>query len=684
MFWRATLPLLLLIGLIALASWAYFPGLNGGFLFDDYANLPALGADGPVTSLDAFWRYVTSGQADPIGRPIALASFLFDAHDWPAAAYSFKRTNLLLHLLNGALLTGLLYRLGSLLYSDAKSSTRRVAFAAVLGAGFWLLHPFLVSTTMYVVQREAMLPATFTLLGLLAWLHGRTILLRGETIHGLSWLAIALPGCTLLATLSKANGILLPALALTIEYILPRNALDLAVGREACASASDDRSRTYRQTMWILAGLPTFTVIAYLLYSGWHGFTHDLSAVRSWTLGERLLTEPRVIMEYLRLLWLPRPLTSGLFNDHFTASQSLYSPPSTLLCLLALIALLCGSVMLRQRWPATAMAMLFYLAGQSLESTTVALELYFEHRNYLPAMLMFWPLALYICNIRQKTSNSSNAFTTSTNLNRFRLALAIIVILGLTLMTRTAATVWGDERQQALLWATLSHDSPRAQVNAAMEETAAGQPRQAIARLRPLLEKQPDQVQIALNLISATCSIDQLDTATLAASSRALRTTHDTGTLLISWFDRAIDQSVKEECTGFNLAAIKNLVEAAQANLNLTKHAGRRQDLYFLQGRIALMERDAPTALKFFNLALDQQIRASIALRQAALLGSAGFPQQGLCHLDHYNTVRGHEDNPDFGMPRIHAWILTKQHYWDSELQRLRLTLADDASRQGQ
>src|SRR4051812_32137111 len=90
--------------LILVLAWtAYWPGLSGGFLFDDFANLPSIGAYGPIDNATAFWRYVTSGAADPTGRPLALLSFLVDARSWPADPWPFKRTNVLLHLVNGLL-----------------------------------------------------------------------------------------------------------------------------------------------------------------------------------------------------------------------------------------------------------------------------------------------------------------------------------------------------------------------------------------------------------------------------------------------------------------------------------------------------------------------------------------------------------------------------------------------------
>jgi hypothetical protein len=207
--------------LVMVAVAIYSPGLRGGFLFDDFANLPALGATGSIDTWPTFWRYITSGTADPTGRPLTLLTFLLDARDWPADPFPFKRTNLILHLINGVLLALLLRRLGRFVFSAADK--RRIDLAAVIGAGIWLLHPLLVSTTLYIVQREAMLPATFTLLGLLAWLHGRTALTHGTVWRGLAWIAVGLGGCTVLGVLSKANGILLPTLALVVEHVLLRS-----------------------------------------------------------------------------------------------------------------------------------------------------------------------------------------------------------------------------------------------------------------------------------------------------------------------------------------------------------------------------------------------------------------------------------------------------------------------------
>jgi tetratricopeptide (TPR) repeat protein len=689
---------LMLLALLTIAIAAYIPGLHGNFLFDDFGNLPALGAAGPIDTWPTFWRYITSGTADPTGRPLTLLTFLLDAHNWPADPYPFKRTNLILHLINGTLLALLLRRLGRETFKNAASS--RVDLAAVIGAGFWLLHPLFVSTTLYIVQREAMLPATFTLLGLLTWFHGRTMVNRGDTWRGLAWIALGLGGCTLLGVLSKANGILLPALALVVEYTLLRSSSP----RKAYTSPADrHRQHVYRRSVWLFGWLPTGIVAGYLLEQGWSGLTRGISSVRPWTLGQRLLTEPRVLLDYLNLLWLPRPFTPGLFNDHIQASASLWSPATTLPALLAVFAMIAGAWLLRRRWPALALAVLFYFVGQSLESSTVALELYFEHRNYLPAMLMFWPLALWLCGVRQggyavgacpvresplplsrQEHRAQGALLRDDMLRTdwAKGALAAVLLLGLALMTHARASLWGNSHDQALLWARLNPDSPRAQANAAQAELNDGKPALAVSRLLGPLAKAPDQVQLALNLFGAQCQLGHIDSSTLVASRVALQTTRDPGSLLVSWFERAMQQVAHRPCPQLSYAALSSLLQAALANPHLATNPGRQQDIHYLLGRLALMQGDADRALAEFNRALDLQVRISAALKQAALLGASGFPRQGLAHLDHLATEPKHSFEPGFGMPRIHAWVLQRQHYWPKELARLRATLSKDAAHQ--
>jgi protein O-mannosyl-transferase len=647
----AMMPSIGLLILLSMALAAYWPGLHGGFLFDDFINLPPLGETGPVDNWAAFWRYITSGNADLFGRPLSLLSFLLDAHNWPADPGPFKRTSLIIHLLNGALLYALLAKLGQALHVDA---TRRHT-AALMGGALWLLHPLLVSTTLYIVQREAMLPATCVLAGLLIWMHGRDQLVAGKMGSGLFWGIVGLGGFTLLGTLAKANGALLPVYALLIEIIVlaPRQ---LPAGR---------LSQVHRAFLLAFVALPTAAITIYLVNTGIHGILRGGNADgRAWTYAQRLLTEPRVLVDYLALLWLPRPFSSGLFNDQYTASLSLLHPISTLLSIIFVLSLIIGAWLLRKRCPAPTLAILFYFAGHLLESTSVPLELYFEHRNYAPALLMFWPLGLWLADARTLTS--------------LKRVLMIVLPLGFALMTHARAQVWGDVQTQALVWARINPDSPRAQANAAQMEMQMGHPREAEQRLQKLLASHPEEVQLAFNLLGAHCMTGGVSHADVAAARTAMLSTPNAAGLFSHWFEQILPVSMSGNCPGLSPGELLELINAGLQNPQLAAN-GLQQDFTYMRARIALAQHHPDLALRDFSRALDLEVRPGMALKSAATLGTAGYPTHGLHLLDHYQQVQSRFKAPDRGMPMVHEWVLSRQNYWQSELIHLRRQLSLDA-----
>ncbi|MEO8746984.1 MAG: tetratricopeptide repeat protein, partial [Rhodanobacter sp.] len=471
----------------------------------------------------------------------------------------------------------------------------------------------------------------------------------------LVWVCVGLGGGTLLAVLAKANGALLPLYALAIECTL-------LTRRPLAAGAI---KRIYRAAMLLLAVVPGMAVVAYVVWTGVRGIVSGDMGVRAWTVGQRLLTEPRVLWDYLSLLWLPRPFSRGLFNDQFVASTSLFHPATTLPALLGVLLLIAGAWWLRRRHPALALAVLFYFAGQLIESSSLPLELYFEHRNYVPALLMFWPLALWLADTRQLVWP--------------KVALMLALPLGLAVMTHARAEVWGNPRTQALLWAQINPHSPRAQANAAQIEIAAGQPRAALRRLQPLLAAEPAQAQLAFNWIDARCVLGEVTPADIAMTRQAMRTTANPGALLTSWFERKLPEVAAGDCHGLTLNDLRGLIDAGLENPKLAG-AGRQQDLWYARGRIALLQLDPDAALSAFTTALDRDLRPGIALQAAATLGAAGYPTRGLQLLDHYEQRRQAAPASAFGMPMLHAWVLAHQDYWPHEIAHLRRQLELDVT----
>src|SRR5690606_19348161 len=290
----------------------YLPGLSGPFLFDDFPNLEQLGARGPIKSFELLQAYLTSGFAGPTGRPVSLLSFLLDANDWPADPRPFKRTNLIVHLTVGFVLYSATQKL---LQASGRTSEEATRIAA-LSAALWLLNPFLVSTTLYTVQRMTQLAALFVLGGIWCYLHGRG-LLTSKPRHGYAWISLGVPLFTLLALLSKENGALLPLLVLVIHLHL---------------NLSGNTNRPARLWVTLFLVVPSLMIIVYLamrIPSSDRAF-----ASRDFTLGERLLSQPRFLWDYLYHLTIPHIQTQGLFQDGRIVSKGLLEPWTTLPALL--------------------------------------------------------------------------------------------------------------------------------------------------------------------------------------------------------------------------------------------------------------------------------------------------------------------------------------------------------------
>lgn len=629
-----------------LAGGAYWPGLAGDFLFDDYVNLNALGRYGGVHDWPTLLYYLTSGIADPTGRPVAMLSFLIDSRDWPADPWPFKRTNLAIHLLTGLLLYSALSALGRRLTANQQHAK----LAAALAAGIWMAHPLWASTVLYVVQRHAMLAALFVLAGIRTWIASRNAFEQGRRVQGWVLALIAVPLFGLLAGLSKANGFLLPLLLAVLQT---------TVLRPATATPSAVCKRDLRLASTLLVWLPALALLGWLAQRGIHTALMD-SHWRPWSLGQRLLTQPRALCEYLWQLLVPGLNATGVFADGFTVSRNWHAPWTTLPALTAIAALAAIGWTLRSKWPVFASAALFFLAGHVLESSVVMLELYFEHRNYLPAALLFWPLAWWL--------------TAPGRYRRWRLIAGVGFLAICLLATTVQARTWSNPLTLALTWAQQHPHSARAQAYAAGQESAAGMDAQAEGRLSKLLATHPDEPQFAINLLDLRCYSSRATAEDVTRAANALA--HSRGLALdmsYQWLASNLLPSEVDRCVALNTSALTTLLNAAtrdagQPRPGNTEMESRHQRL---MAHMALRKGQCGAALTAFNRRIDAQRRPEFAHTQAGILATHCGAQAGLAHLQHYLLT----DLPYTRAPnpalRLRDRLMRHHGYWESEIQQL-------------
>src|SRR5690606_28428671 len=128
----------------------------------------------------------------------------------------------------------------------------------------------------------------------------------------------------------------------------------------------------------------------------WEGVTGYGS--RNFGMAERVLSEARAICDYLFRILLPSLRGGGIYHDDFAVSRGLADPWTTAPALLVVAMLVGIAVWRRRRWPVFAFAILWFFAGHLLESTVFPLELYFEHRNYVPMIgILFAPAYWVAC-----------------------------------------------------------------------------------------------------------------------------------------------------------------------------------------------------------------------------------------------------------------------------------------------
>lgn len=384
----------------------YVPGLGSGFLVDDFYNLHQL----ERVATDGYAAYVFTGVAGPSGRPLSLLSFALQHRSWPDAPLHFKAVNLLLHLCCGLLVFLVLRRLERVFGLPP----RVAAAAVVVCTGLWLLHPIQLSTVLYVVQRMAQLSTLFMLAGLYGWLAGREACVRGELRRGYLLMSFSIVLGTLCAVLSKENGVLLPLLVLVVDATLLH---------------SFPRPPRYGHWRALFLLLPILIIAAYFIWQlpatmrGFAGLSYDMP--------QKLATEAVVLVQYLLHLLLPNPGAFGLYHDDFPISRGLLDPPRTLGAVIAISAAVAAAIHWRRRWPLPAFAALWFFGGHLLESSHLNLALYFEHRNYLPAL---GPLLLLAAGAALLVERASTP----------RLFAAILGVYALFVVSATA--------QNSLLW----------------------------------------------------------------------------------------------------------------------------------------------------------------------------------------------------------------------------------------
>lgn len=373
---------LLCFGALLATAVIYWPGLAGSFTFDDTPFLlsnPAI----RVSSLSlADWA--NAAMSFPAGahqgRWLGMLSFAVNHFFTGMDPFWFKLTNLCIHLLNGALLFLALRALFTLHHAAQVDKIPSHGFdtglvAAALAA-LWLVLPINLTGVLYVSQRLESLSTTFVFLGLWCYLSARLALWQGRPGATRLWQALMV--ATGIGVLVKESAVLLPLYAFSVELAL---------------TGLRQRDGRWSKPVLILYGslLLIPLTVGLIWLAGWVGGPRSYG--RAFDIPERLMTEGRVLVDYMVWTLTPSLDALTLFHDDIAVSKGLLDPPTTLATLVAIFGLIAIALWKRARYPLFALGMFWFFGGHLLTATVIPLMLAFEHRNYFPSVGLLLAIA---------------------------------------------------------------------------------------------------------------------------------------------------------------------------------------------------------------------------------------------------------------------------------------------------
>ncbi|MFM8892297.1 MAG: hypothetical protein ACKOTB_11875 [Planctomycetia bacterium] len=395
--------------LVALAAClAYANSFGGLFVMDDVSEVRRNPA---MRSLLPPWRAMFVGHRMP-ARPIPYLSFAVDHAIWADDPFGYHLTNLAIHAAAAVTLFGVVRltllspRLGGR-YAD------RATLLAAIVAAAWAVHPLGTQAVTYVYQRIESL----TGLLMLAALYALARSLAGESRR---WLALATLA-TASAMASKETAVVLPVLLAAYDWLFSGEGL----------------AGLRRRRLFYASLAATWLVLAAVLVSqaGRYGEFHE-PVHRPLAY---LLTQPRVILHYLRLAIVPTPLCFDyVWRTAETPAEFL---PSLCWLLVPLGATMLGLV----RWrPWAWLGVAFFLLLAPTSSIMPVIALAAEHRMYLPLAAVVATIVLVIDGMvgRLVTRGSGPLPAWRSAAPAAAVVAAVVWIGTLAAMTRARNTVY--------------------------------------------------------------------------------------------------------------------------------------------------------------------------------------------------------------------------------------------------
>jgi protein O-mannosyl-transferase len=567
------------IGLFLVLIVSYGNSFDNDWHFDDLANITE-NQNVHLKTLnveDIRNSFTFNGK---ILRPAAYLSFALNYYVGGQQVFGYHIVNFSIHFLATVFLFLLIY--GTLRLPHLRDRYGPYALpVAFLSSLFWATSPLQVTAVTVIVQRMASMCGLFYVMAMYFYLMGRTAEGTARTVLALTFSFLAAS----LSMGTKENAAMIPVTIFLYEVLFLQ-----------------DHSRENIRMILKWTFLPALLILGIAI---WYVFmTGILNGYqgRPFTLGERLLTEARVLVYYVSLLIYPAAERLALLHD-ISASKGLFQPWTTFLSISFILSLIIYALISVRRNPLVSFCILFFFLNHLIEGSIIPLELIFEHRNYIPSMFFFvFPSVLIIWAWQYLKSKPI-----------LRIALVLICVFLVSEQVYTVHVRNQIYRSDFSLWLDNALKFPklsRPHVHLAKHYFEAGYMKTAFVEFSRAYELDNyastfQKAEVEYDLGQMWRSIDQ-DEKAFAFYNKALRTYPPyeaplVGIALIKWREGRLQEA---------LAIMEDLLKKNPAKSDYHEHAAV---LLFYLGRYGEAEREAVKALSMDGTRLQPLIiRAEI------------------------------------------------------------------------
>ena len=363
------------VALLVTLLLVYSNSFLGDWHFDDFHNI----VDNRcvhIQSLDelsqSFYGLSCDGADRRISRPLAFATFALNYHLGGADVQGYHIVNFAIHF-SAAFFLFLLIR-ATLTLPAMQERYGSIAYPVSLLSSFlWAASPLQVHAVSIIVQRMASLAGLAYVASLYFYVRARTANTGQYRIAFYFLCGVS----ALAAFATKENTAVLPLTFLLYDLIF--------IQRISAVSAK-------RALKWSVLPIAVVAVLG-LLYTDFAVVRGTYEAgVRPFSPIERLLTQTRVFFLYVSLLLYPIPSRLTFLHD-IEISRTIFDPWTTFVAIVGIVLCPLFAVVKARRYPLLSFAVLFFILNHLVEGTVIPLELIFEHRNYIPSMFFFVPVA---------------------------------------------------------------------------------------------------------------------------------------------------------------------------------------------------------------------------------------------------------------------------------------------------